>query len=517
MIRRLNIIVKNFLSMYRFFFVFFAIIFSVSVKGQSFTDIKAGLTGVSESACNWIDYNEDGAPDIFVTGDFYNNSGHKVLTKLYKNLRNNRFAEVPTYVVNINRGDFDWGDYNNDGIEDLFITGENSKGNVVSYLYKGNRTNQFSVVPVHITGYRDGSVEWGDYDGDGDLDILIVGDTKDGPQSSIYRNNRDNTFSKIKAGFPGVTYGTGRWCDYDNDGDLDVLISGNESSGIVFTALYKNDKGSFIDQNIGFKGLKLNDAAWGDYDNDGDEDLVIVGESQNGSVESRLYRNNGTGGFSQVFPGFMNVRSGSVDWGDMDHDGDLDLLLTGESANGPVSKVYRNDRNGGFYDIHADITGLYMSDGRWGDYDNDGDLDAVVSGMSQNYQFISRVYRNDPVHTDTVIDKSSENIWNNTVVVYPGQKNIYYYVFASCYCDFNGDGSESYNVFFSPVKKQTRLHQLQEEFNRVIRKTFPNWVEFDQAYIIENGFVTIANANESKRIAIDEYKSSGFSVHELNW
>ncbi|NQU35810.1 MAG: hypothetical protein HQ521_21485 [Bacteroidetes bacterium] len=64
------------------------------IYGQSFTDIQAGLTGVSESASNWIDYNQDGAIDIFVTGDFYNKGGHGISTKLYKNLRRDRFTQV---------------------------------------------------------------------------------------------------------------------------------------------------------------------------------------------------------------------------------------------------------------------------------------------------------------------------------------------------------------------------------------------------------------------------------------
>lgn len=495
----------------------FAFLTSIQSIGQSFTDIQAGLTGVSESSSNWIDFNQDGAIDIFVTGDFYNKKSHVISTKLYKNLRNDKFAQIFTPTVNVYRGDFDWGDYNNDGVEDLFIIGETKTGTLISYLYSNNRTPNFSRVEVNIPGYRDGSVEWGDFDGDGDLDLLITGYTKNGPQSRIYRNDRKNKFTDIAAELPGVDYGIGRWADYDNDGDLDAIISGNESSGRVITQLFKNVDGKFYFQELGLKGLKLSDIAWGDYNNDGNLDLAAVGESQFGKFESRLYKNIGEGNFEQVFPGFIEVRSGSVDWGDMDHDGDLDLLLTGESVVGPISKVYRNERNDNFTDIQAEIIGLYMSDGHWGDYDNDGDLDAVVSGMSYNYEFISRVYRNDPIKTDTVYNTKSENIWNNSVVVYPNPKKIYYYVYASCYCDIDGTGKPSYNAFFSPIKKQTVLYELQRKYNSIIMKEFPNWYEFDQANIIENGFVTMDKAQSSKKIAIREYQSKGFKVHEIKW
>ena len=488
-----------------------------SIYGQSFTDIQAGLAGVSESASNWIDYDQDGAIDIFVTGDFYNKGGHGISTKLYKNLRRDRFTQVFSPAVSVYRGDFDWADYNNDGIEDLFIIGETSDGKLVAYLYSNNRTSNFSRIPLNIPGYRDGSVEWGDYDRDGDVDLLITGYSKNGPTSSIYRNDRNNKFVDINAEFPGVDYGIGRWNDYDNDGDLDVIISGNESSGRVITQLFRNDNGYFNFVDIGFTNLKLSDIAWGDYDNDGDLDFAITGETQGGKFESKLYKNENDGLFSQTFPDFIPVRSGSVDWGDMDHDGDIDLLLTGESAVGPVSKVYRNDRNDVFTDIQAEVIGLYMSDGHWGDYDNDGDLDIVISGMSNNYEFISRVYRNDPIRKDTVYNTKSENIWNNSVVVYPMEKKTYFYVFASCYCDIDGEGENSYHAFFSPIKKQTIPYTLQNKYNRLVKEQFPNWYDFDQATIIENGFRTIEKANESKRIAIREYQSKNFKVHDLKW
>jgi VCBS repeat protein len=507
----------NFPMKYLIIALFILAVLSEAI-GQSFTDIQAKLTGVSESSSDWIDYNQDGALDIFVTGDFYRENGQNISSRLYKNVRNDNFNHVASPATNVYRGDFDWADYNNDGIEDLFLIGETANGKLVAKLYKNNRTSNFINIPVNIQGYRDGSVEWGDYDRDGDMDLLITGFTRNGPNSSIYRNDRNNKFTNIGAALSGVDYGTGRWNDYDNDGDLDVIISGNESSGRVVTRLFRNDNGVFNLIDIGFTNLKLSDIAWGDYDNDGDLDFAIAGENQYGKFESKLYNNEGNGLFSQAFPNFIPVRSGSVDWGDMDHDGDIDMLITGESAVGPVSKVYRNDRNEIFTDIQAEIIGLYMSDGHWGDYDNDGDLDIIISGMSNNYEFITRVYRNDPIRTDTVFaTKLNNDIWNNSVVVHPLQKKIYYYVFASCYCDIDGEGKDSYHVFFSPVKKQETQYHLQLKFNKLVKEQFPNWPDFDQANIIENGFRSMQKADESKKIAIREYQSKDFKVHEIRW
>jgi len=373
------------------------------------------------------------------------------------------------------------------------------------------------LVGLIIPGVRDCSVEWGDYDGDGDVDLLITGESDQGAISKIYRNDRNNRFTELSTGFPQVDFSVGKFADFDNDGDLDVLLSGNEKSGLVVTELFRNDKGTFTRVNLGLTGLKLNDAAWGDYDNDGDLDLVINGETQQGKLETQLYKNQSNQYFSPVFPGFIKVRSGSVDWGDMDHDGDLDLLLTGESALGPVSKVYRNDRFDQFTDLNADIIVLYLCDGDWDDYDNDGDLDVLVSGMSKNFEFISRVYRNDPVKTDTVRNMDDEDIWSTSITAQERPVKTFFYVFASCWCDLDGDGTNEYNVFFSPIKRQTVQYELQRHFNGVIVNDYPQWYDFDQGKMITNGFSQEQKAIESKAIAIKEYQSKGFIIHDMIW
>ena len=71
------------------------------------------------------------------------------------------------------------------------------------------------------------SVDWGDYDNDGDLDILITGETYSGEDSKIYKNNGDGTFTEQTGiSLTGVSYSSAAWGDYDNDGDLDIVLSG---------------------------------------------------------------------------------------------------------------------------------------------------------------------------------------------------------------------------------------------------------------------------------------------------
>ncbi len=498
--------------------VFFALIF-MTVSGQTFHDIQAGLTGVSESASNWIDYDDDGDPDVMVTGEFYTSKGHYVRTKFYRNERHDRFKEVFSPVINVVRGDFSWADYNLDGKPDLFIVGEDPSGKYVAKLYKNiNRTRQFMPVNTIIPGVVDGSVEWGDFDGDGDPDLLITGETTKGLISAIYKNSRNNKFVKIKCGFPGLHLGTGKFSDYDNDGDLDVILSGSDSAGNVITEIYMNKKGTFVKTGMGIVPLKMSDIAWGDYDNDGDEDFIINGETRDGRFQTRLYNNDGNHYFNAVFTDFVAVRTGSVDWGDFDHDGDLDLLVTGESYNRPVSKIYRNDRKGVFTDIHAQLIGLYLSDGHFGDYDNDGDLDVLISGMSHDYRFISRIYRNDPIKKKAAAKKEAiTSIYDSKYFNYERANRVWYFVYSSGYFDMDGDGKKEYNTFVSTIKKPVKQYEMEEAFKAYIIKNYPQWPIIDQGNIIQNGFVKLEEAKKSRKTIVSNYKSKDFNVYTVDW
>ncbi len=183
-----------------------------------------------------------------------------------------------------------------------------------------------------------------------------------------------------------------------------------------------------------------------DVDNDGDQDVLLMGEMVNGRLTTRLYRNDRAMGFAEVFTSFAAVRSGFADWGgDMDADGDMDLLISGESSNGAVSIVYRNDRENGFTDIDAGLIPLYMSDGEWGgDYDLDGDLDIIISGgMTNDYSVHTRIYRNDGwLPATAAVEEVSDNIWNNHTVVPERAEPIYYFVYSSSYGDLTHNGKK---------------------------------------------------------------------------
>ena len=104
-------------------------------NAQTFTDIRAGLTGVAESSSGWMDTDRDGDPDIIVAGEFFPGNQSSVATRTYMNQRNDRFDLSKKGIPDFFRGDFSIGDADLDGIDDLAIVGETANGNRLGTIY----------------------------------------------------------------------------------------------------------------------------------------------------------------------------------------------------------------------------------------------------------------------------------------------------------------------------------------------------------------------------------------------
>jgi len=297
------------------------------------------------------------------------------------------FTDINAGLAGVYRSSAVWGDYDNDGDLDILITGYTGSAHL-SNIYR-NDNGSFIDIDAGLTGVYYSSTDWGDYDNDGDLDILITGHTGSSGISKIYRNDSGD-FTDINAGLPGVYRSSVTWGDYDNDGDLDILITGYTGSAYI-SKIYRNDSGVFTDINAELIGVYYSSADWGDYDNDGDLDLIITGSNGTSAILN-IYRND-DGLFTDINAGLTGVFYSSADWGDYDNDGDLDLIITGATGSVGVTKIYRND-DGLFTDINAGLPGVYYSSADWGDYDNDGDLDLIITGYTGSVG-ISKIYSND--------------------------------------------------------------------------------------------------------------------------
>jgi len=348
------------------------------------------------SGTAWGDYDNDGYLDLFVS--VY---GNKNL--LFHNNGNETFTRVATgsvaaeYAICLGGV---WGDYDNDGLLDLFtpnLSAVELKANVLHHNKGTNGFSRLNIWPFVDDIARSVTAAWGDYDNDGFLD-LFVGNSEASQVNFLYHNRGDGTFGKVLQGSivnEVVHSACASWADYDNDGDLDLFV-GAESGGI--NRLYRNNgNGAFTRITSGpvaSEGGSSVGCAWGDYDNDGDLDLFVA--NFDGKC-NYLYRNLGNGTFEKVQAGqIVTDASHSVSccWGDYDNDGFLDLFVA--NYKGQNDFLYHNNGDGTFTKI---TSGSIVNDRRnsrgcaWGDYNNDGFLDLFVTSEVGEP---NSLYRNNP-------------------------------------------------------------------------------------------------------------------------
>jgi hypothetical protein len=355
----------------------------------------------------WGDYNRDGNLDLLVTGtDWTNayailytasNGGLSLVPPKWDQNSQNSFASAGLRGVKVGAGA--WGDFDNDGALDVLVTGYSLgfwfDADSISRIYR-NANGEFTNLNVALPGLGRSAAACADYNNDGYLDFFLTGSTTSSysapsPTNGLYRNNGDGTFTLVQAGIPAVFDGAVAWGDFDNDGQLDLAIMGNTGTNYI-TRIYRNDHGVFTDIGAGLPGVCCGSVAWGDYDNDGQLDLLLVGQTSTnaGTAICRIYRND-HGVFTNIAAGLPGVFSGAAAWGDVDGDGKLDIaLIGGDNASGPPSpyqfggstaRVFRNN-NDVFTEIQAGLYGVSQGGVAWGDFDNDGRLDLALLGFS---------------------------------------------------------------------------------------------------------------------------------------
>jgi hypothetical protein len=394
------------------------IIFSFTARTQDLVEVFPGFEGKGFGMLTWGDYDGDGDLDL-ITGGLTPNEVTQ--TDLYQNEGEGEFSVVEnTGIPDLSNGYFDFADYDNDGDDDLLAMGfgENESKSAV-FISNGDGTFTNANAGIIDKVYL-GTCNWTDYDGDGDLDIFITGFLDDFENttyvSELYNNDGSGNFTHIdNTGIQGVSYSRSVWADLDNDGDLDLYLQGLAWTGETDRAtIYENNGDDTFSPIIEFLPVWLGDAAWIDYDNDGDWDLMYSGFNTNsGTRVTFLYKNTDLE-FTQVADNIVGVSQTALTWADYDQDGDLDLFIDGWK-NGDeilVAYIYENQGDDVFVQSDYEFIGNWFGDAEWADYDNDGDPDLVYLGQETTGNAI-HTYRNDIINGIEEISDISFFIYPN--------------------------------------------------------------------------------------------------------
>lgn len=326
----------------------------------------------------WGDYNNDGKYDLYAPG--YN--------RLYANqdsVLNN--SNLPFH----SSSSAAWADYDNDGDQDIYVTDYlYGGGPIQTFLYDNNGNGTFTQRSIFTPDGRINNCVWTDYNKDGFLDLYVS--YLDLNYGKLYRNNKDKTFTMVKKFDNAGGYAS--FADYDNDGDDDLIIIGNSQSAIfkLSDSTFTRNTATPFTFNGNVRGI-----SWADFDNDGDLDLFIPNSNTTFGSYSRLYYNNGNGNFSSYILRTLDGSAMGSAWGDYDNDGYQDLFVSRfqktnklfSNANGTLKEmpesIFVNEDFTTFPNNEMNSMGC-----AWADYDNDGFLDLYVAQSG----YASRLYKN---------------------------------------------------------------------------------------------------------------------------
>lgn len=329
-------------------------------------------------------------------------------------------SQAPYTVHNLEfpfqRGSIAAVDINNDGNRELIITGENPDGRATQIFSNGGNMD-FMALPTPITAVALGNTSWGDITGNGEPDLMVSGF---GPENAAIANvfvNDNGTYTNATPeGFAQLAPGS-VMADFDNDGYTDIAVFGNHDIGNGLPRLYLNDGNGDWDESTPFGDALVIDPEPSvvDYDNDGDLDIFLMAgyEVNSDGRYNRILRNDGNGNFEVIDPELIQKGFGSASWGDYDADGDLDLLLNGDGYlnsgedNDMIFRLYEN--NGGDFTQVTTFEPYRQNNigqgSAFGDWNNDGQLDVIVSGWNPTLEHqVIAVYINNGDGTYTEAD-----------------------------------------------------------------------------------------------------------------
>lgn len=324
-----------------------------------------------------------------VNDDLYHSNDNYSFMIIGRGSTNSVFLDISAPLISVGSGTLDWGDFNNNGRLDLAVMGYDGS-NPVTHVYYNLPDNSFSNANIELPGLQNGMLSWGDFDSDGWLDLAMTGSGTSGPATYIYRNYNGNILTNIQSALPGLRSSHLIWSDVNNNGRLDLVLCGIMTNETAITRIYHNNDGIFQNSGVSLPGVSAGLVSMIDFNKNGNHDLLIAGHTGSERI-ARLYFNNGYGNYTNYIS-LTGMSYAAADWADFDGDGLPDLAMCGYSANGSTTKIYRNNGNNGLEEISSELPDIWLGDVAWGDYNNNGNPELFITGTADSNQRIAGIY-----------------------------------------------------------------------------------------------------------------------------
>ncbi len=417
-------------------------------------DTTLDLIGLKYSSIGLADYDNDNDMDMLMSGeDDYS------FTKLYQNNPGNILEVNNDVFPQLSRGEIKWADYDNDGDMDVFISGAKApyESDKQSKLFKNLGDGTFKEDSIsNFTAMFASKADFGDYNNDGYIDLIVSGSSEQGEKTCLFLNNKGKSLNELSSfEMSGDYYTNVFFVDFDKDYDMDILLKGElyENTGDGNFLLYSNRVFS-----------EERNCSWGDFDNDGDVDIFSGG---------LILLNDGNDNYTKSKIAGLPVNIMHHDWGDYDNDGDLDLIFKIYYE----TYLFNNNGNAEFTQQErvsfADIQGTVA----FFDYNNDGKLDVVSTGFNRSGIAETEVYVNKGFKSNTMPDPPKtlkDSVYSNTVYLFwnEGSDN-----------ESASDGLY-YNCYLYRVGGDTILNSMSDHSSGVLRLPFLGNVQKNQGWKI---------------------------------
>lgn len=346
----------------------------------TFTELSAGFPQTYMGDVSCADFDNDSYVDVAISG--FIDAAPYYISKIFKNNGDGTFSEVTGLnLPGTMYGKFKWADYNNDGYQDFVLSGY--ADDYVTEIYKNNGDGTFTNSGVDIQKGWLGDVEWGDYNGDGNIDLVVSGTGGSSGMErycTLYKNNGDETFTEMNAGFPGVSHSALEWADFNGDGNLDLLICGTLTTpgeGNYVSAVYLNNGDDTFTEST---TAQLPTVYWGDskvadYDNNGTPDILLSGLDSNEVPYSAIFKNETqSNGYSVTFRVDMSNETVSADG----------IHIAGSFQGWDPGATLMSDAGNNIYEYTATFNEGDYLEYKFVNGDEWGEDESVPAGCAQN-------------------------------------------------------------------------------------------------------------------------------------